>query len=128
RMGLLTPTLQYSDLSDADLIIEAVYEDMEVKRQVFTRLDEVAKSSAVLASNTSTLDLNAIAQYTERPSDVVGMHFFSPAKVMALLEVVRGDATADDVLITATDLGRRVGKTPVVAGVCDGFIGNRMLH
>lgn len=128
RMGLLTPTLQYSGLADADLIIEAVYEDMEVKRQVFTRLDEVAKDGAVLASNTSTLDLDAIAQYTGRPSDVVGMHFFSPANVMALLEVVRGDATADDVLVTATSLGRRVGKTPVVAGVCDGFIGNRMLH
>ncbi len=128
RMGLLTPTLQYSDLGPADLIIEAVFEDMEVKKQVFTRLDEVARPGAVLASNTSTLDIDAIARFTRRPGDVLGMHFFSPANVMALLEVVRGAKTADDVLVTALDVGKRVGKTPVVSGVCDGFIGNRMLH
>ncbi|WP_235681227.1 3-hydroxyacyl-CoA dehydrogenase NAD-binding domain-containing protein [Tomitella gaofuii] len=128
RMGLLTPSMQYSDLATADLIIEAVFEDMEVKKQVFTRLDEVAKPGAVLASNTSTLDVDKIAEFTDRPADVLGMHFFSPANVMALLEVVRGAKTADDVLVTALDLGKRVGKTPVVSGVCDGFIGNRMLH
>jgi 3-hydroxyacyl-CoA dehydrogenase len=128
RMGALTPTLDYTDLGDADLIIEAVFEEMDVKRQVFTRLDEVARPGAVLASNTSSLDINEIAGYTGRPSDVLGMHFFSPANVMALLEVVRGERTADDVLVTATSVGRAVGKNAVVAGVCDGFIGNRMLY
>lgn len=128
RMGLLSPTLEYSDLGSADLIIEAVFEDMDVKHQVFTRLDEVAKDGAVLASNTSTLDINEIAGYTNRRRDVLGMHFFSPANVMPLLEVVRGDGTSADVLITAMDVGKRIGKTTVVAKVCDGFIGNRMLH
>jgi 3-hydroxyacyl-CoA dehydrogenase len=127
RMALLTPTLDYADLGSADLIIEAVFEDMDVKRTVFTKLDEIAKPGAVLASNTSTLDVNAIAAVTSRPSDVVGMHFFSPANVMKLLEVVRGKETADDVLVTAMTVGQRVGKIGVVAGVCDGFIGNRML-
>ncbi|MDN5758491.1 MAG: 3-hydroxyacyl-CoA dehydrogenase NAD-binding domain-containing protein [Tomitella sp.] len=128
RMGLLSPTLEYSDLGSADLIVEAVFEDMDVKHQVFTRLDEVAKDGAVLASNTSTLDINEIAGYTNRRREVLGMHFFSPANVMPLLEVVRGDGTSADVLITAMDVGKRIGKTTVVAKVCDGFIGNRMLH
>ncbi|MCX4099011.1 3-hydroxyacyl-CoA dehydrogenase NAD-binding domain-containing protein [Nocardia sp. alder85J] len=128
RMALLTPTLDYADLADSDLVIEAVFEDMDVKRTVFTKLDEVVKPGAILASNTSTLDVNAIAAVTSRPEDVVGLHFFSPANVMKLLEIVRGDRTADDVLVTAMTLGTRIGKTGVVAGVCDGFIGNRMLY
>src|SRR5262249_43492758 len=127
RLALLTPRLDYADLAAADLIIEAVFEDMQVKRSVFTRLDQVAKPGAILASNTSTLDIDRIATVTNRPGDVVGMHFFSPANVMKLLEVVRGQQTADDVLLTAMAVGQRVGKTCVVARVCDGFIGNRML-
>jgi 3-hydroxyacyl-CoA dehydrogenase len=127
RMALLTPTLEYGDLGTADLVIEAVFEDMDVKRTVFTKIDAVAKQGAVLASNTSTLDVDAIAAVTGRPQDVVGMHFFSPANVMKLLEVVRGKETADDILVTAMGVGQRVGKIGVVAGVCDGFIGNRML-
>ncbi|MGE5155961.1 MAG: 3-hydroxyacyl-CoA dehydrogenase NAD-binding domain-containing protein, partial [Betaproteobacteria bacterium] len=127
RMALLTPSLDYADLADADLIVEAVFEDMDVKRSVFTRLDQIAKPGAVLASNTSTLDIDRIAAVTSRPGDVVGMHFFSPANVMKLLEVVRGRQTADDVLLTAMAVGQRIGKTCVVARVCDGFIGNRML-
>jgi 3-hydroxyacyl-CoA dehydrogenase len=126
-MGLLTPTLDFSALADADLIIEAVYENMDVKKEVFTRLDRIAKPGAILASNTSYLDLNEIAAVTSRPGDVVGMHFFSPANVMKLLEVVRGDKTAPDVLLTAMTVGKRIRKMPVVAGVCHGFIGNRML-
>ncbi|MGP3998724.1 3-hydroxyacyl-CoA dehydrogenase NAD-binding domain-containing protein [Streptomyces sp. 8N706] len=127
RMALLTPTLDYADVSDSDLVIEAAFEDMDVKRSVFTRLDQVAKPGAVLASNTSTLDIDAIAAVTGRPADVLGMHFFSPANVMKLLEIVRGADTADDVLVTAMAVGQRIGKTGVVARVCDGFIGNRML-
>ncbi|HEX5405052.1 MAG TPA: 3-hydroxyacyl-CoA dehydrogenase NAD-binding domain-containing protein [Pseudonocardiaceae bacterium] len=127
RMALLTPSLDFADLADADLVIEAVFEDMAVKRSVFTRLDQVAKQGAVLATNTSTLDVDWIAATTGRPRDVVGMHFFSPANVMKLLEVVRGKETADDVLVTAMTVGQRIGKTSVVARVCDGFIGNRML-
>jgi 3-hydroxyacyl-CoA dehydrogenase len=127
RMELLTPTLDYDALADCDLVIEAVFEDMDVKRAVFTRLDEVVKPGAILASNTSGLNLDVIAGFTKRPADVVGMHFFSPANVMRLLEIVRGDRTADDVLATAMAVGRRIGKTSVVARVCDGFIGNRML-
>ncbi|MGP4084506.1 3-hydroxyacyl-CoA dehydrogenase NAD-binding domain-containing protein [Streptomyces sp. KR55] len=127
RMALLTPTLDYADVSDSDLVIEAAFEDMDVKRSVFTRLDEVAKPGAILASNTSTLDIDAIAAVTGRPGDVLGMHFFSPANVMKLLEIVRGAKAADDVLVTAMAVGQRIGKTGVVAGVCDGFIGNRML-
>jgi 3-hydroxyacyl-CoA dehydrogenase len=101
---------------------------MDIKKQVFGRLDKIVKDGAVLATNTSYLDVNAIARTTERPSSVVGTHFFSPANVMRLLEVVRGEATAPDILATATALGRRLGKVPVVVGVCDGFVGNRMLH
>ncbi|HKN97529.1 MAG TPA: 3-hydroxyacyl-CoA dehydrogenase NAD-binding domain-containing protein [Pseudonocardiaceae bacterium] len=127
RMGLLTPTLDYAALADADLVIEAVFEDMDVKRAVFGRLDEIAKPGAILATNTSSLNVDRIAAVTTRPGDVVGMHFFSPANVMRLLEVVRADATADDVLVTAMAVGRRIGKVCVVARVCDGFIGNRML-
>jgi 3-hydroxyacyl-CoA dehydrogenase len=126
-MGMLTPTLDFSALADADLIIEAVYENMEVKKDVFTRLDRIAKPGAILASNTSYLNLNEIAAVTSRPGDVVGMHFFSPANIMKLLEVVRGEETAPDVLLTAMTLGKRIKKVPVVAGVCHGFIGNRML-
>ncbi|HEX3646854.1 MAG TPA: 3-hydroxyacyl-CoA dehydrogenase NAD-binding domain-containing protein, partial [Pseudonocardiaceae bacterium] len=127
RMGLLTPTLDFTALAESDLVIEAVFEDMDVKRSVFTKLDEVVKPGAILATNTSTLNVDEIAAATKRPEDVVGMHFFSPANVMRLLEVVRAAATADDVLVTAMAVGRRIGKTCVVAGVCDGFIGNRML-
>ena len=127
RMGLLTPTLDYKDLADCDLVIEAVFEEMGVKEQVFRRLDEVLKPGAILASNTSTLDVDAIASFTRRPQDVIGLHFFSPANVMRLLEVVRGAKTAHDVLATSMALAKRIGKVAVVSGVCDGFIGNRML-
>ncbi|HKX92095.1 MAG TPA: 3-hydroxyacyl-CoA dehydrogenase NAD-binding domain-containing protein [Sphingomicrobium sp.] len=126
-MGLLTPTLDFAALADCDLIIEAVYENMDVKKEVFGRLDKSAKPGAILASNTSYLNINEIAASISRPGDVVGMHFFSPANVMKLLEVVRGDKTAPDVLLTAMQIGKKIRKVPVVAGVCHGFIGNRML-
>ncbi len=126
-MGLLSPTLDFEALSDCDLVIEAVYENMDVKKDIFTRLDAVAKPGAILASNTSYLNVNEIAASTSRPQDVLGMHFFSPANVMKLLEVVRAEKTAPDVLLTAMQLGKRIKKVPVVAGVCHGFIGNRML-
>ena len=128
RMALITPTLSYEAISQADIVIEAVFESMEVKRQVFTTLDRVMKPGAILASNTSTLDLDQIAGFTHRPQDVVGTHFFSPANVMRLLEVVRGTASSPDVLVTAMQLGKRLRKVAVVSGVCDGFIGNRMLE
>jgi 3-hydroxyacyl-CoA dehydrogenase len=128
RMGLLSTTLKYDDLKDADLVIEAVFEDLKVKEQVFKTLDEVMKPGAILASNTSTLDLNKIAAFTKRPEDVIGMHFFSPANVMKLLEVVRGAKTAKDVLATVMQLGKKIKKTCVVSGVTDGFIGNRMIE
>ncbi|MFC5427931.1 3-hydroxyacyl-CoA dehydrogenase NAD-binding domain-containing protein [Paraburkholderia denitrificans] len=128
RMALIRPTLSYDDLKSADLIIEAVFEELGVKEQVFKRLDEVAKPGAILASNTSTLDLNKIAAFTKRPQDVVGMHFFSPANVMKLLEVVRGRDTARDVLATVMQIAKKIRKTAVVSGVCDGFIGNRMIE
>jgi 3-hydroxyacyl-CoA dehydrogenase len=128
RMALLSTTLDYSDLKDADLVIEAVFEEMGVKQKVFEKLDEVMKPGAILASNTSTLDVNKIASFTKRPQDVVGMHFFSPANVMQLLEVVRGEQTAKDVLATVMALGKQIKKTAVVSGVCDGFIGNRMIE
>ena len=127
RMALLTTTLDYADLREADLVIEAVFEELEVKGKVFRQLDAVMREGAILASNTSTLDLDRIADFTKRPQDVVGMHFFSPANVMKLLEVVRGARTAKDVLATVMALGKRIGKTCVVSGVCDGFIGNRMV-
>lgn len=126
-MGLLTPTLNIEDLADCDLIIEAVYENMDVKKEIFAKLDGIAKPGAILASNTSYLDIDEIATATSRPGDVLGMHFFSPANVMKLLEVVRGEKTAPDALATAMAIGKKIGKVAVVAGVCDGFIGNRML-
>jgi 3-hydroxyacyl-CoA dehydrogenase len=128
RMALLKPTLAYADLRDADLVIEAVFEEIGVKEQVFRALDEVAKPGAILASNTSTLDVDRIAAFTKRPQDVLGLHFFSPANVMKLLEVVRGKATAKDVLATVMALAKKIRKTAVVSGVCDGFIGNRMIE
>ncbi|MEA3126445.1 MAG: 3-hydroxyacyl-CoA dehydrogenase, partial [Caballeronia sp.] len=128
RMALITPTLAYEDLKDADLIIEAVFEELGVKEQVFSKLDRVAKKGAILASNTSTLDVDKIAAFTKRPEDVVGMHFFSPANVMKLLEVVRGATTSKDVLATVMQLAKKIKKTAVVSGVCDGFIGNRMIE
>jgi 3-hydroxyacyl-CoA dehydrogenase len=128
RMALLTPTLAYDDLRDADMVIEAVYEDMGVKESVFRTLDGVAKPGAILATNTSTLDVDKIAAVTGRPQDVIGTHFFSPANVMKLLEVVRGRATAKDVLATVMALAKKIKKTAVVSGVCDGFIGNRMIE
>ena len=128
RMGLLSTTLDYNDIKDADLVIEAVFEEMGVKESVFKKLDEVMKKGAILASNTSTLDLNKIASFTKRPEDVVGLHFFSPANVMKLLEVVRGEKTGKDVLATVMELAKKIRKTAVVSGVCDGFIGNRMIE
>ncbi|GAB1407144.1 3-hydroxyacyl-CoA dehydrogenase NAD-binding domain-containing protein [Thermomonas brevis] len=127
-MRLLTPTLDFDALGDCDLVIEAAYEDMTVKRDIFARLDRVAKPGALLASNTSYLSIDEIAAATTRPQDVLGMHFFSPANVMKLLEVVRGAQTAPDALATAMEIARRIGKTAVVARVCFGFIGNHMLH
>jgi 3-hydroxyacyl-CoA dehydrogenase len=128
RMGLLTTTLAYDDIKDADLVIEAVFEEMGVKQSVFKTLDEVMKPGAILASNTSTLNVDRIAAFTKRPQDVVGMHFFSPANVMKLLEVVRGAKTGKDVLATVMAIARKIRKTAVVSGVCDGFIGNRMIE
>ncbi len=127
-MALLSTTLNYDDLKDADLVIEAVFEEMGVKEAVFKKLDEVMKPGAILASNTSTLDVNKIASFTKRPQDVVGLHFFSPANVMKLLEVVRGAKTAKDVLATVMSVAKTIKKTAVVSGVCDGFIGNRMIE
>ncbi|MFL0413835.1 3-hydroxyacyl-CoA dehydrogenase NAD-binding domain-containing protein [Sphingomonas sp. 179-I 2A4 NHS] len=126
-MGLLTPTLSLEDLADCDLIIEAVYENMDVKKELFTKLDAIAKPGAILATNTSYLNVDEIAAVTKRPEDVLGMHFFSPANVMRLLEVVRGEKTAKDVLATVMALAKKIKKVAVVAGVCHGFIGNRML-
>nr|WP_314446932.1 3-hydroxyacyl-CoA dehydrogenase NAD-binding domain-containing protein [uncultured Sphingomonas sp.] len=126
-MGLLNPTLDFDALADCDLIIEAVFEQMEIKKDIFGRLDTIAKPGAILASNTSYLNIDEIAAATSRPQDVVGLHFFSPANVMKLLEVVRGAKTADDVLVTAMALAKKIKKVAVVAGVCYGFIGNRML-
>ncbi len=128
RMALLSSTLSYDDIGSADLVIEAVFEEIGVKEAVFKELDRVMKPGAILASNTSTLDVNRIANFTKRPQDVVGMHFFSPANVMKLLEVVRGDATAKDVLATVMAISKKIKKTAVVSGVCDGFIGNRMIE
>ncbi|WP_341902331.1 3-hydroxyacyl-CoA dehydrogenase NAD-binding domain-containing protein [Sandarakinorhabdus limnophila] len=127
RMGRLTPTLNMEDLADCDLIIEAVFENMAIKKDIFGKLDKIAKSGAILASNTSYLDVDEIASATSRPESVVGMHYFSPANVMRLLEVVRGAKTDPQVLATAMAMGKATGKIAVVAGVCHGFIGNRML-
>jgi 3-hydroxyacyl-CoA dehydrogenase len=128
RMALLSTTLSYDDLKNADLVIEAVFEEIGVKEAVFKELDRVMKPGAILASNTSTLDVNAIASFTQRPQDVVGLHFFSPANVMKLLEVVRGEKTAKDVMATVMAVAKKIKKTAVVSGVCDGFIGNRMIE
>ncbi len=128
RMGLLKTTVSYDDIKDADLVIEAVFEEIGVKETVFKKLDEVMKPGAILASNTSTLDVNKIANFTKRPQDVVGLHFFSPANVMKLLEVVRGEKTAKDVMATVMAVAKKIKKTAVVSGVCDGFIGNRMIE
>jgi 3-hydroxyacyl-CoA dehydrogenase len=128
RMGLITPTLAYPDLAQADIVVEAVFEDMAVKKTVFETLDTTMKPGAILASNTSTLDVDQIAGFTRRPQDVIGTHFFSPANVMRLLEVVRGKATGKDVLATTMALSKKIKKVGVVSGVCDGFIGNRMIE
>ena len=127
RMALLTGSLDLADLADADLVIEAIFENMAIKKETFAKLDKVARPGAILASNTSYLNVDEIASATSRPADVLGMHFFSPANVMKLLEVVRGAKTAPDVLKTAMEIGVKIDKVPVVSGVCDGFIGNRML-
>ena len=128
RMGLIRPSLTIEDVADADIVIEAVFENMAVKKEVFGKLDRLAKPGAILATNTSTLDVNEIAASTSRPEDVIGLHFFSPANVMRLLEEVRGERTAKDVIATCMDLAKRIGKVPVLVGVCHGFVGNRMLH
>jgi 3-hydroxyacyl-CoA dehydrogenase len=127
RMALIAPSLEYAPLAECDLVIEAVFENMEVKEQVFRKLDEVVKPGAILASNTSYLNIDKIASFTKRPADVLGLHFFSPANVMRLLEIVRGAQTAPDVLATCLDMAKKIRKVAVVAGVCDGFIGNRMI-
>jgi 3-hydroxyacyl-CoA dehydrogenase len=128
RIKQITGTLSYDDIKSADLIIEAVFEDMQVKKQVFEKLDQVAKSGAILASNTSTLDLDKIAQFTRRPQDVIGLHFFSPANVSKLLEIVRGAKSAKDVVATSMAVSKQIKKVGVISGVCDGFIGNRMMN
>ena len=128
RMDLVTTTTNYDDIADADIVIEAVFEEMEIKREVFATLSRVVNRDAVLASNTSTLDIDQMAEATERPEQVVGMHFFSPANVMRLLEVVRGTASSAETIATAMSLGRRLGKISVLVGNCHGFVGNRMLH
>ncbi len=124
-MGMIDTTTDYADIADADLIIEAVFETMEIKIDVFTKLDAVCKQGAILASNTSSLDLNQIAAVTKRPQDVIGLHFFAPANVMRLLEVVRGEKTAKDVIATAMTLAKKIRKVAVLVGVCFGFVGNR---
>jgi 3-hydroxyacyl-CoA dehydrogenase len=128
RMALITPATTYEQIKDADIVVEAVFEEMGVKQQVFTQLDAVMKPGAILATNTSTLDVNKIADFTKRPQDVIGTHFFSPANVMKLLEIVRGAKTSKDVLATTMKLAKTIKKTGVLSGVCDGFIGNRMIE
>jgi len=127
RMACISGSVDMAAVSEADLVIEAVFEEMEVKKSVFTELDRLAKDGAILATNTSTLDVDAIAAITKRPEDVLGLHFFSPANVMTLLEVVRAEKTSKDIIATVLDLSKKLGKTGVVVGVCDGFVGNRML-
>jgi len=127
-MARFTGTVDYADLGDADIVIEAVFEDMDIKKQVFAKLDAVCKSGAILATNTSSLDVDEIAAATARPADVVGTHFFSPANIMKLMENVRGKATAPDVQATVMKLSKDIGKVGVMVGVCDGFVGNRMLY
>ena len=127
RMARITGELSLNALSDCDLIIEAVFENMDLKKQIFSELDLVAKGGAILASNTSALDIDEIASTTKRPEDVIGLHFFSPANVMKLLEIVRAEHTADDVVATAMQLAETINKIAVLVGVCPGFVGNRML-
>ncbi|MDA9535772.1 3-hydroxyacyl-CoA dehydrogenase [Bradyrhizobium sp. CCBAU 21362] len=127
RMSLLRGALQLSDLKDCDLVIEAVFERMDIKKSVFEKLDAVCKAGAILATNTSGLNIDEIASVTKRPQDVIGLHFFSPANIMKLVEVIRTDQTAKDVIATAMKLSKQIGKVPVLAGVCPGFIGNRIL-
>ncbi|MVW71192.1 3-hydroxyacyl-CoA dehydrogenase NAD-binding domain-containing protein [Bordetella sp. 15P40C-2] len=127
RLSRIQCSLEYGDLADVDLVIEAAFEDMQVKKEIFTRLDAVCKPTAILASNTSRLDINEIAAVTSRPAQVLGMHFFSPANVMRLLEVVKGAKTSDSVIATVFRLAVRLNKIPVLVGVCDGFVGNRMV-
>ena len=127
-MGLIKPSIALDDAAEVDIVIEAVFERMDIKQEIFRKLDAIARRGAILATNTSTLDVDAIAAVTKRPQDVIGTHFFSPANVMRLLEVVRCAKTAQDVLATVMKLGKAIGKVPIVSGVCDGFIGNRMLE
>ena len=126
RLNLIRGAVGLAEAKDADLVVEAVYETMAVKLDVFKKLDQLAKPGAVLATNTSFLDINKIGAATKRPQDVIGLHFFSPANVMRLCEIVRGYKTAPDVLATGVAIARRIGKVPVVVGVCHGFVGNRM--
>ncbi len=128
RMGLIHGAMDLGAIADADIVVEAVFEDMPIKKDVFAKLDKICKADAVLATNTSTLDVDVIASATRRPESVIGMHFFSPANVMRLLEVVRGAKTSKTTIATAMAVGRRIAKVPVLVGVCDGFVGNRMLH
>jgi 3-hydroxyacyl-CoA dehydrogenase len=128
RMGLIRGTTEWTEIADADIVVEAVFEEMPIKREVFAKIDGIGKPDAVLATNTSTLDVDEIAAATRRPESVIGMHFFSPANVMRLLEVVRGAKSSKTTIATAMTIGRRIGKVPVLVGVCHGFVGNRMLH
>ncbi|HEY7799370.1 MAG TPA: 3-hydroxyacyl-CoA dehydrogenase NAD-binding domain-containing protein [Hyphomonadaceae bacterium] len=128
RMGLLEGSLNRADLADCDLVIEAVFEDMGVKKEIFADLDRICKPGAILATNTSALDINEIASVVKRPQDVIGLHFFSPANVMKLLEIVRARHTSDEVVATSMDLAKKIGKVAALAGVCPGFIGNRILY
>ena len=128
RLTLIEPTLEFERVSEADVVIEAVFEEMELKKEIFTRLDGLCKADAILATNTSSLDVDAIAAVTGRPEQVVGTHFFSPANVMRLVEIVRGDHTSPEVLATTLTLSKRLGKVGVVVGVCDSFAANRMLY
>ena len=128
RMALLTPTLDWDVIKEADIVIEAVFEEMEIKKEIFAKIDNLAKEGAILASNTSTLDIDEIADATNRPEEVVGTHFFSPANVMRLLEIVRGSRTKVDILATLMSLAKKIKKVGIIAGNCDGFVGNRMFH
>jgi 3-hydroxyacyl-CoA dehydrogenase len=128
RMALYSTTTDYAEIADADLVIEAVFEEMGLKKEIFAKLSEVINKDAILASNTSTLDIDQMAEATDRPEKVIGMHFFSPANVMRLLEVVRGTKSSPETIATAMGIGRKAGKISVLVGNCDGFVGNRMLH
>src|SRR5213079_1895419 len=128
RMSLIHPSLTYEGFGEADMIVEAVFEGMALKKEIFGYLDKIAKPGAILASNTSTLNIDEIASATSRPQSVIGTHFFSPANVMRLLEIVRGAKSSKTAIATAMDVGRRINKVPVLVGVCYGFVGNRMLH